>query len=285
MLKLRYLWNLQTTVSASCTSSPDNSDLNNLTLAIATILLEFYFLDAYINEVAFHDEFWETPIPLFPSGAFAPTSPTSFSMTRCNMLWRSLGNIKAYLHTFASLPTLELFHLSFTSWSKLCYMTIGLAKIVFFNPEEHGERGERSFAVWDSALAVKQAELPRICALLLEKIDSITSDTVSVDGERDAMYHFGFILRSIMGGYERRIKRSLAPVFEAGDLINNTQGAQETMGSAFPTPSAEQDSLGQDTVGMEGGLAFGVPADLPQESFQDMIWESMLDDFIMMPLP
>lgn len=164
-------------------------------------------------------------------------------------------------------------------------MTIALARIVFFNPEEHGEQGECSFALWDSAQAIKEAELPRICALLLEKIDSITSDIVGEDGERDAMYNFGFILRSIMGGYERRIKRRLAPVFEAGDFIGSSQGAQGPLGSVYPTPSVAQDSLGQDKIGVDGGLAFGVPADFPSESFEDMIWESILDDFTMLPLP
>jgi hypothetical protein len=38
-------------------------------------------------------------------------------------------------------------------------------------------------------------------------------------------------------------------------------------------------------IGVERGLAYGMPSDLLQQVFEELIWESMFGDFTMKPLP
>ena len=135
---------------------------NSLTVPIAILSLDFLFLDAYIYmKFAIHDEYWTSLATALPT-TFT-TLIDRFPMVRRKMLMRTLYIIKEYLHTFIDVPTSELEHLTFPSWSKLCYMATAFAKIVFFNPGRQNEDGRPSnseYPIWDTDLAIKEAELP-----------------------------------------------------------------------------------------------------------------------------
>ncbi|KAK9344247.1 hypothetical protein V1522DRAFT_410860 [Lipomyces starkeyi] len=261
----------------------------------SALCLDFLFLDVWIHEVALHDEFWPIPSQYVSTGPISqsPSRGRSFSFSRTNMLWHNLVTTKMYLETFLSTPTSHLFHLLFSSWSKLCYILVVQAKIVFFGSEwssdnEHRRNHQSSgnnleMTFWDTNLANKEAEMPQLCALLQDQIASITSNLVSAEGDRDVMYQLGFLIKRMMAGYERRMKRIHMPNIE--DTRNQpAAGSQNAATSTFSISATAQVESGKEgTNSVEGGSGFGAPPELSQELFEDFIWGTMLDDFTMMP--
>jgi hypothetical protein len=121
----------------------------------------------------------------------------------------------------------------------------------------------------------------------MEKLAKVTSEDIGAEGRRDAMYHLGFLLKNMLVGYERQIN---------GGRTSNTNRASTSSDSAIielqdtastmyiPSTAAQLNFDGDDANGLEG-VDFSLSSDLSQELFQSMMWEAMLEDFTVMPLP
>ena len=215
------------------------------------------------------------------------------------MLWRMITMAKSCLQAFLSFQTLHLFHLTFSSWPRLCYVLIVYVRLIFFEITESSkvqaqQSNHRIFDspleinCWDPVLAAQEADMPRLVALLQEKLLAVTSDAVGSGRERDAMFYFGFLLKGMMAGYGWRMREEQSQNSTGfGHERTHTQAhLSHGVPDVFSTAGMAQEAFdAENVIGVERGLAYGVPSDLPQQFFQELIWETMLEDFTMLPLP
>jgi hypothetical protein len=284
----------------------------------AFLLREIQFLDIWIHEVAFHDALWEKPILVIP------TTTNPIPSARVNMLWHCLAAAKVFATNFLDIPRVQMFHLPFPALSKICYVLIIFCKTVFFYAEKdflinETYEGRDSFipppskicseASWGSVLAACESEFYRIGRALQEKFAALVINTGCKNGECDAMWSFAFFMNRIMVGYERRMRKRDNWHVEVGrrqsDVSNraNYGNSNTNSGPIHDPPSmATYSHILYDRTSNRTGIskersdanmtdigAITLPFDasggnIPPEWVQDMAWENIMDDIMMIPV-
>jgi hypothetical protein len=284
----------------------------------AFLLREVQFLDIWIHEVAFHDVLWEKPI----SGI--PTTANPIPSARVNMLWHCLTAAKVYATNFLDIPRVQMFQLPFPAFSKICYVLIIFCKMVFFHAEKDFPMGEteenrNSFilppskvhpeAAWDAVLAACEGEFYRMGSALQEKFAALVTSTGSKNGECDAMWSFAFFMKRIMTGYERRMKKrdnsqvvSGCQQPDASNSISNSNSNTNSGPIQHPPSMSTYSYIPHDRTTNGAGIskersdanmmdmgAIAPPFDMsgvniPPDWVQDMAWDTIMDDIMMMPV-
>jgi hypothetical protein len=284
----------------------------------AFLLREIQFLDIWIHEVAFHDALWDKPI----SGITTTANP--IPSARVNMLWHCLAAAKVFATNFLDIPRVQMFQLPFPAFSKICYVLIIFCKTVFFHAEKDflvNETDEscdsfilppskiRSEAPWDSVLAACENEFYRIGSALQEKFTALVTNTDSKNGECDAMWSFAFFMKRIMTCYERRMRKRDNWHVESGcqqlyasnsrnygnsntdsDPIQDPQSMATYSYIPYDkTSNSTSISKERSDANMTDISAITVPSDasgvnIPLEWVQDMAWETIMDDIMMIPV-
>ncbi|KAH8806171.1 hypothetical protein F5884DRAFT_470427 [Xylogone sp. PMI_703] len=278
----------------------------------ASLFREFQLLDLWIHEVAFHDVLWENPV----SGRTTARHPVS--PTRINMLWHCLSVAKVYLTDFLDIPRLQMFHKPCITFSNICYAVIIFCKAVLFHSDkdmQHQEGDEncigfpfqenkaRPEIIWDSAIAAQEGEFYRVSSALHDKFAALvtTTDTGNGNVEVNAMWHFSIFVRRILTGYERHMVQSGAEKEPqqsdlSGSDNNNENSVQST--SSIPTQHHILSNMntdigntvkGQFSNGMldtdNVSIPFNAEQNIPADWSQDIAWETILEDIMMMPVP
>ena len=123
------------------------------------------------------------------------------------MLWRSLQGCKDFIETFISLPNEELFHLTAFVYSRLCYVFITLARLVFLNTNQSTASTPGSH--WNIATVAKEAQYQHLGKQVLAKFTSIATDYIGPDGHRDPMSALASAMKLLLTGYEQQMNEVL----------------------------------------------------------------------------
>lgn len=274
------------------------NDLDHLQRVVPRILqdniilnLEFLLLRYWIHEVAHHGEFWETPEADTSSSLEMP----SISVGRMKMLWDSLQSCKAFLERFISHPDSEIPFLTYPIMSKVCYAIMTLAKMAFLNLGEPCENNSQlateleitqpvNHRVWNLGVTARDVELPALAGQVQEKFMANATDTVSADGEPDAMTIMSLGLGNVMSGFNKKMKElqtSMHAKAAAAPTPVSTmvQSQIETDMDSAVLPGAN--AINSDYYGSAGFWHQGQDPTLQLDIFEDTVWERLLDDFIL----
>lgn len=142
---------------------------------------------------------------------------------------------------------------------------------------------------WDVHLAYKEAEVQKLGTIIIEKIASRTSSETLEDGSRSIIWSLGWVIKKMMNGHQQWLTG--CPPTNEGDttipyaplLDNDSSTVQST-------------SVGESTPGMSGeGLSANTPfasafpdvsfetAEWPEGIFNNMVWDTMMNDMNTLP--
>ena len=217
------------------------------------------------------------------------------------MLWHNLATGKQFFDDFLSVENGRLFHLTYITWVRLCYMMAVCCKVVFCNIEqqsasredgncdvanemsfsqEHHHQPYQSF--WDCLSAARTADFQRMGGSIEDKVRSVRIETGNDAGQGDAMARFAQCLKHITSSYERRIQHMTSENRENGGLTTTRMDS-----STWNTSSSTQPPISQlkvnDGTSFTSDLAWNSPMDLQTDSIEDIVWESLLRDFTVIP--
>ncbi|RFU27367.1 hypothetical protein B7463_g8968, partial [Scytalidium lignicola] len=276
-----------------------------------SLFLELQLLDIWIHEVAFHDVLWENPI----SGNTTAKNP--FPVSRINMLWHCLAVSKAYLTEFLDMPRAQMFQMPCITFSNVCYIVIIFCKTVLFHLDKDSQlqegvedcapfafSGNRPYPEiqWDTALAARESEFYRISSELHDKfaVLATTTDIGNGNVEVNAMWHFAVFVKRMLTGYERYIRKSgvekepeLSDPPSSGDNGSSAQDvpsitAQQNISSnmnadSYTTGKGQVNNSIVDPVSVP--MPVHMDPNMPADWTQDVTWETILEDIMMMPVP
>ena len=250
------------------------------------------FVDAWIHEVAFHHPLWE----MQSSGA-ASAGSQPLPNAQTHMLWQNLATSKGYFDDFMLVENGRLFHLTYVTWVRLCYMIAVCCKVVFCNVEKQsalpvdascGVVNELTLphhhqSRWDFLSAAKKADFQRIGGLMENKIRSVGIEMGRYDEKKDAMAQFAHCMNGIISSFERQLqvvsskgKENNASAQSAMARLDNTPWNVPTTGSSTPQLSGQ---------GMNNSseLGWDIPMDFQTDNLEDIVWESLMHDFTALP--
>ena len=219
------------------------------------------------------------------------------------MLWNNFAVGKAFFDTFISVETGKLFHLSFVSWVRLCYMVAVYCKAVFFEAESQPSLARDSNcdflnefnrpyqqSSWDSESAAKEANFQQIGGTIEQKIRIVAADTVQEDETQDAMTQFASCMKGIIASYERQLQKANRRDKEDSTATSNRTGgsiesgmAASDMGSWDSPATGGSSTQPVDDASVNLGSEF--PANFHADAFENIVWESLMNDFTILPQP
>ena len=244
-----------------------------------------------INEVALHNEFWNVPNSTsWASDANAP------SIIRSRMLWHSFESCKAFIERFLSCRNPDLFFLTAFTLSKLCYVFITLAKLVQLDLDRMGEDAsnpttelrtpEADHSLGRRMTLAKEADFFFLASKVLEKFTAVATDFVGIDGERDAMWNLSSMMRIIMSAYERQMREKQKPILNAEVSAKELEMAQDRSGAAIdPASYSSRETGTSGSDGTYGSSSLEQSTEIQWGLTDDIVWDQILDNFSMIPLP
>jgi hypothetical protein len=226
-------------------------------------------VNAWIDEAALHDKYWELQRGPFDSNQsrLAP-----MSIYRNSLLLHLINSNKEFMTAFIDIPTSQMLNIGISTWSKSCHILIVALKAIFIGTELPGEvselqiSGTSQLCYWDSIHAAEESDLVNLASLLQVKLDSVTSDLVSAEGDRDAMFQTALSLKTIMTHYEKHLQ-AVHMKRNAGNLDSHNSSEPSVNGSY-----------------VESDLSAGMPSKL-LEGQNDAMWDNFFDDFTVFPFP
>ena len=197
------------------------------------------------------------------------------------MLWRSLQGCKDFIETFISLPNEELFHLTAFVYSRLCYVFITLARLVFLNTNQSTASTPGSH--WNIATVAKEAQYQHLGKQVLAKFTSIATDYIGPDGHRDPMSALASAMKLLLTGYVQQMNdfqksgRFSEPSDQAnGGLEQQQQQQQEYGGNVqIDNTTAAQASTAD--------LDMNFDLDVTWDATASAAWDDVLETFTMSP--
>jgi hypothetical protein len=211
------------------------------------------------------------------------------------MLWNSLHSCKAFIHTFLSYQNPDLFFLTAFTFSRLCYVFITLAKLVHLNLDGTSEDAlqltsqsptqDAQRHPWHTMNIAKEADFSVLATKVLEKFTAVATDFVGAEGERDPMWYLSSMVGILMSGYEKQMRGKQRAMLNAEALAKELDSAQKQIGTAIDSTSfPSQGTSSAASNGNFGASSLEQSAELQWDSLDDMAWEQILDNFMMIPL-
>lgn len=250
-------------------------------------MLEFHQIGLFIEEVALHEEFWESSAV---SASSTPTIPPPPSSLRCNLIWASIQRCKSVLEMVNAYPNQETFQLTYYTFSTFCYLSIWLVKLSYIGTHtrsgdettNRADRANEASPVLSSILFEAEAQLPPAFKQLHEKLYCMGQEISANDeGELDTMRIFSLMLRAVMSEYGKRMKH--IRLLMTGHLTTESIGEsslpvdqrlEPANSSSFSDPS-DPNASGEMLLPDE----FPYSSNFQLDAFQDMVWDRIFDDF------
>ena len=252
-----------------------------------SLLLDLNFLEVWIHEVALYNDLWQNSF--IPPGGFQPSNSFSShsSLLRTNTLWCLVSATTSFHNWALSIPNTEILCLSFAWWTKLSYIFIVQARTVFLDTESSPGRQEQlpsresnndKFLIADFRRAAeKEVMLPRTLDMYLAKLATVTTEIIDEEGNRDTVYNFACLLKSIRAGYESRIAAESPGVTRQSEV--QVPDTQETISESGNVRSRASLPPAANTTQMED-LDFQL--DFSQAGLNDFVWETMMNEYSFM---
>jgi hypothetical protein len=265
----------------------------------AILVQHLNFLEVWIHEVALYSELWLSAF--VPARLTQPKTNHSnqFSVQRTNMLWQLVAATVSFHDWCLSVENAELLQFPFSWWSEHSYVCIIQVKTVFLdcrdgitgkeeiNPREH-DRAESLEADFRRA-AEKEVMIPHMLDMYMGKLATVTTQLVDDDGNRDMVYNYGVLLKSIQSGYESRIgagKRPAPRQFEMqqkesslSQLSHPEVRSTEIQGSMPPAFSTNHVELETVDPYSSSASQLDLQFDWAEPGFDDFMWDTMMNDF------
>lgn len=265
-----------------------------------TILVQhLHFLEVWIYEVALYKELWQSTF--VPVQVTQPENnlSTQFSMQRTNMLWQLVAATHLFHDWCLSVENAELLQFPFSWWTELSYVFIVQVKTVFLDSETditgQEQMNLRQYHQAESLkadfrrAAEKEVMIPYMLDMYMRKLATVTTQVVDDDGDRDMVYFFGAMLKSIQFGYESRNgaenrhapgqlemqqeRSSLSqlpyPEVRSTDMHRSMPPAVSTNHVELEIGDLHSPSTGQ----------LNLQFDLAQPGFDDFVWDTMMNEF------
>ncbi|KAF2103559.1 hypothetical protein NA57DRAFT_53074 [Rhizodiscina lignyota] len=261
-------------------------DLHCLRLELAETLhenilfsLEFQVLCILINEVALHDELWNShpdPASNFPS------------ITRSKMLLSSLNSCKSFLHAFISYQNRDLYYLTVFIIPRLYYVFITLLKLVFLDFDNRGEDNsqqadqttpESQNQPWHMMNIAQESDFFALASRVLQKFTAVATDFIGPEGQRDAMSNFASAMKILMTGYEKQMNEKQTTMVNAETAkMPDLEESSDTVVESTPYTSRGADNDDSNEV-----LDLSSVDQLSWDLSDNILWDEMLNTFSMLP--
>jgi hypothetical protein len=258
-----------------------------------------HFLEVWIYEIALYTELWQSTF--VPARLTQPETslPIQFSMQRINILWKLVAATVSFHNWCLSVENTELLYFPFSWWTGLSYVLIVQVKTVFLDSEtsitgqdqidlrQHNQA--ESLEADFRRAAEKEVMLPHMLDMYMGKLATVTTQAVDDDGDRDMVYHYGALLKSIQSGYESRIGAENRPApgqFEIpqeqsslSQLSYPEVRSMDMQGSMPPALSTNQTGLEIGDPHSSSASQLNLQFDLAQPGFDDFVWDTMMNEF------
>ena len=212
------------------------------------------------------------------------------------MLMGSITSCKDFIQAFLSLPNVQLFHLTAFTYSRLCYVFITLARIVFLDiPQNSGVNHNPGLvsildSTWRTAIVAREAQFQHLGKQVLAKFTAVATDYTGPNGHKDAMSALASAMKLLLTGYEQQMS-DLRKSGVDTELPNRGNGALDQHNpqeydaeiqvddpAAGITPTDGRRS-GSGTAGLDG--AFDL--DFTWDATASAAWDDVLETFTMSP--
>jgi hypothetical protein len=258
----------------------------------AILVQHLHFLEVWIHEVALYGELWQSPF--VPGRLTQPETSHSMqlSMQRTNMLWQLVAATVSFHNWGLSVESSELLHFPFSWWAEHSYVSIVQVKTVFL---DYGagiagkEQVTESLAADFRKAAGKEVMIPHMLDMYMRKLATVTTQLVDDDGNRDMVYNYGVVLKSIQSGYESRIGAENRPTpgqFETSQkqlslsrLSHPEVKSTEIQGSIMPAVSTNHVGLETGDPHISSTSQLDLQFDLAEPGFDEFVWDTMMNDF------
>jgi len=265
----------------------------------AIMVQHLHFLEVWIHEVALYNELWQRTF--VPARLTQPETnhSTQFSIQRTNMLWQLVAATVSFHDWCLSVENAELLHFPFSWWAEHSYVFIVQVKTVFLdggagitgteqiNLREH-DQAESLEADFKRA-AEKEVMIPHMLDLYMGKLATVTTQLVDDDGNRDMVYNYGVVLKSIQSGYESRKGAENRPApgqFETqqkqsslSQLSHPEVRITDIQGSMRPAVSTNHVELEIGDPHSYSASQLDLQFDLAEPGFDEIVWDTMMNDF------
>ena len=265
----------------------------------AILVQHLRFLEIWIHEVALYNELWQSTF--VPARLTQPETNHSiqFSIERTNMLWQLVAATVSFHDWCLSVENAELLHFSMSWWTEQSYVFIVQVKTVFLdcgadvagkeqiNLREH-DQAELLEADFRRA-AEKEVMIPHILDMYIGKLATVTTQFVDDDGNRDMVYNYGALLKSIQSGYESRIGALNRPAPRPFQTQQNQSSLSQLshpevrnthiQGSMPQAVSTDHLELEIGDPHNSSASQLDLQFDLAEPEFDDFVWDTMMNDF------
>ena len=212
------------------------------------------------------------------------------------MLMGSITSCKDFVHAFLSLPNAQLFHLTAFVYSRLCYVFITLARIVFLDiPQNRGVNHNPGLmqilnTSWSTAIVAREAQFQHLGKQVLAKFTAVATDYTGPNGHKDAMSALASAMKLLLTGYEQQMN-DLQKSGVSTELPNRGGGAleqhtQQEYGvemqgddTAAAVASTTRTQRGSAMADLDG--AFDL--DFAWDATASAAWDDILETFTMSP--
>jgi hypothetical protein len=263
------------------------------------LIQHLHFLEVWTHEVALYNELWQRTF--VPARFTQPATNHSiqFSMQRTNILRQLVAATVSFHDWCLSVENAELLHFPFSWWVEHTYVTIVQIRTVFLDcGSDITGKEQINLREFDQAeslkadfrrAAEKEVTMPDMLDGYMGKLATVTTQLVDDDGNRDMIYHYGVLLKSIQSVYESRIgaaNRRAPGQFETqqkqsflSQLSHPEVRSTDVQGSIPPEVSTNHVELeigdSHRSSASPGDLQF----DLAEPGFDEFLWDTMMNDF------
>lgn len=256
--------------------------------------MEFHYLEAWIREVALRDEFWQSQPTA--SERHQPRAAPSGRTPRIILLWHMVRSNNAFVQQFQTILDTEMFHCCFVTFSRLCGILIGHAKVAWALLEDvRGPADDAPLSSGDplTLTETQKAEARMILddvgylatiEALLSQFEVVTRGPLTAGWTKNIIVQFCTKLRAFSLCYSKQSQRILGPdgaaVHEA--FATHARGLPVTATEmnrwvGLMSPSA----LGEINGGDFSAGSWPTVAEFAETSelMDQLLWDSVLNNF------
>jgi hypothetical protein len=215
------------------------------------------------------------------------------------MLWQLVAATVSFHDWCLLVENAELLHFPFSWWTGLSYVLIVQVKTVFLDSET-GITGQEQINLRQhnqaesleadfKRAAEKEIMLPHMLDMYMGKLATVTTQAVDDDGDRDIVYHYGALLKSIQSGYESRIGAENRPTTGQFEIQQQQSSLSQLsypevrimdmQGSMPPALSTNQTGLEIGDPHSSSASQLNLQFDLAQPRFDDFVWDTIMNEF------
>ncbi|KAK6533657.1 hypothetical protein TWF694_002590 [Orbilia ellipsospora] len=257
----------------------------------AILVQHLHFLEVWVHEVALYNELWQSLSVSVRLTQPETSRSIQLSMQRTNMLWQLVAATVSFHDWCLSLENAEIFHFPFSWWAELSYVVIVQVRTVFL---DYGasiigkEQIEESLEAGFRRAAERELIIPRMLDEYMRRLATMTTHHVDDDGDRDMVYNYGVLLKSIQSGYESRMRPENRPApgqFEMrqkhpslSQLSHPEVGSADIQGSVPPSVSTNYVELETGDPHISSASQLDLQFDLGDTVFDEFTWDTIMDD-------